>query len=346
MKSSVVYVNDVPVTPYADRAIREGEEKLLVREIEIPLSEERNLVRIEVETSSSLGVREFIARNDGARAKPKSGQLHVLAIGVNELPDRPFVSLEFAAQDAIAISETFGQQTQLAFESVDSQVLADGRTLPTREAILGLLPRLRDSRADDTSVLFLAAHGVRDGGGNYYMIPRDAASKDMDRVLASVDATPPHAVDPREVPSLVGWEVFFDALRAASGRRLLIVDTCQAKGIGGTLEYTSLAKRSASSSFALLAASQEDEESQEYRVGGHGLFTYALLRGLERFGDQNGDGLVRLDELAEWTRDFVGREANPLSATSQTPQLDAPESLTRLVVAELEAAPSSEAQAP
>ena len=70
-----------------------------------------------------------------------------------------------------------------------------------------------------------------------------------------------------KVTSLIPWTAFFDALRDAAGRRVLIVDTCQARSIEGKFEAHSLMKRSAASQFALIVASKGNEESQEYTPG-------------------------------------------------------------------------------
>ena len=111
-----------------------------------------------------------------------------------------------------------------------------------------------------------------------------------------------------------------------------MVDTCQAKNIAGTLDVHSLAKRSASASFALMAASQGTEESQEYPAGKHGLFTYALLQGLSGKGDGDGDGRITLDELFAFTVGFV-KANRPLAHLPQTPQLTAPGTLGAMVLA-------------
>jgi len=62
-----------------------------------------------------------------------------------------------------------------------------------------------------------------------------------------------------------------------AGKRLLI-DTCYACGISGRQDTQSLAKRSASVSFSLLAPVKENEESQENPQLGHGIFTWALMQ--------------------------------------------------------------------
>ena len=132
--------------------------------------------------------------------------------------------------------------------------------------------------------------------------------------------------------TLISWETFFDTLRSVPGKRLLVVDTCQAKNIEGTFDIHSLAKRSVTSSFAILAASKGLEESQEYPQGKQGLFTYAILKGLSGNGDRNEDGRIVLSELYEFVAEFVEMNRNK-EIGAQTPQLAAPEELKDMILA-------------
>jgi Caspase domain len=122
--------------------------------------------------------------------------------------------------------------------------------------------------------------------------------------------------------SLMSWQVFFDALRVVAGQRLLVVDTCQAKGIAGRFDPNALIKRSASSQFALMLASGENEESQEYDPAGHGLFTFALLTSLQDAQTQNLNRLSLRDWFAGSAR--VVQRFRDRSIGPQTPQLLAP----------------------
>ena len=126
--------------------------------------------------------------------------------------------------------------------------------------------------------------------------------------------------------SLVSWTAFFDALRGAAGRRLLIVDTCHAGSAEGSFDSHSLMKRSASSLFPLIVASKGEEKSQEYAPGQHGLFTYALMNALAPAADADGDLLVSLREAFRFALPIV-EQLRDKSAGGQTPQMVVPQSL-------------------
>ena len=191
---------------------------------------------------------------------------------------------------------------------------------PNQKTIVDALKFLEQAGPDDTVVIFLASHGLSDLAGNYYFVTRDEVPQDIANVQKG-----------ENVPSLIPWTVFFDALRNTAGRRVLIVDTCQARSIEGKFEVHSLMKRSAASQFALIVASKGNEESQEYAPAKHGLFTYALLNSLKPDADANRDGLVSLREAFDFALPIV-EELRHKQAGPQTPQMVSPQVLADMPV--------------
>ena len=314
MQDIAVYVNDIPVTPTKDRALLVSELRQFKRDYEVPLSRTVNDIRVEAFTGLSMGLARIQAElPEGIAPQRASGDLYVLAIGASRfegLPEKTWLS--YAAKDADTIAGTLRSLASTSFNHRHIRVLTDNSSeKPTRTNILAALEFLKNAKAQDTVVLFLASHGVSDARGNYFFVPRDAVATDLNG-LQAID-------NPR---SLLSWQVFFDALRVVAGQRLLVVDTCQAKGIAGRFDPDALIKRSASSQFALMLASGENEESQEYDPAGHGLFTFALLTSLQDAQTQN---LTRLS-LRDW---FAGsakvvQRFRDRSIGPQTPQLLAP----------------------
>ena len=64
-------------------------------------------------------------------------------------------------------------------------------------------------------------------------------------------------------------------------------------------------------SIFVLSASRDREQSFESADwgGGHGIFTYYVERGLGGAADEDGDGIVTADELAEYVRVNVRRDS-------------------------------------
>ena len=318
-----VFVDEIPVTPYRERAMAGNERDRFSRELEVALAGSGSEIRVESLTGPAMGFAEtYLALPAGTPPAPSNtirGDLYVLAIGNNAFPNLPDKDLGFAAQDAETIASALAASGRGVYKSVFTHVLSDRReSKPDRTTVLDALAFTRHAGADDTLVVFLASHGVSDRAGNYWFVPRDASADDL--AAFSAGTTKPF-------PSFISWTRFFDALRDAAGRRILIVDTCAARGMQGKFKPHSLVKRSAASHFALMVASQEDEDSEEFEPAGHGLFTYALLQGLTPEADRDQDGRISIGEMFSAARPIVAKHG------TQKPSLIGPEILHRTTLA-------------
>jgi uncharacterized caspase-like protein len=327
MQQLAVYVNGLPVTPSVQRPLAGGDRTRFERTLTVESDKAENDIRVEVDHGQSLGLVETYAEFAGAlpRQPATRGRLIVLAIGANNFvnvseknKDR-LQDLEFAAKDAQEYSKALQQSATGLFSSVKTVLLNDFTdTKPDKAEVRKALAVLEEAGPDDTVILFLASHGFSDEAGNYFFMPRDGRFEDALSVVESPNAA-------GKAPSLMEGGEFFDALRKTAGRRVMVVDTCHARRIQGTLDTHSIRKRSAASSFAFVVAAKGTEESQEYEPGGHGLFTYALLESLKPPADSNGDGVVSLTEAFEHLAPIV--EKLRVRKLRQTPQLIAPRAL-------------------
>jgi uncharacterized caspase-like protein len=272
-----------------------------------------------VSNGTSLGYAEAFVDIDHAPPRaPPPGDLYLLAIGVNEFTGLKDADLAYAARDAEEFARLFRAEGARHFRRVFARTLSDlGPAKPHRAAIVDALDFATDAGEHDTVVVFLASHGVSDAGGDYYFVPRDALAGDLAAAAhgAGVDA-----------PSLIRASAFVERLGRVAGRRILIVDTCYARGIEGRPGLQTLGKRSATSLISLVLAAKGSEESQEYPPARHGLFTHALLEGLRGAADADRDGAVTLAEAFGYAVPVVER-LRDRSAGPQTPQLLAPEPL-------------------
>lgn len=323
LRDLTVFVNSIPVTPAAQRRVGADEAQQLARRLVLELADGANQVRVEAFNGVAMGVAEaFVVAPEGVRLAAPPGDLYLLAVGANVFPRLPAsMHLAYAAQDAEDLARALEERSGGAFGRVHVRVLSDGsQAKADRATVLQALAFVQQARPQDTAVIFLASHGVSDSAGNYYFVPRDVRAED----LRALDKGPVG-----EATTLLPWTAFFEALRGTAGRRLLIVDTCQARNIEGRFEAHPLLKRSAASMFALLVASKGNEESQEYPPGRHGLFTYALLQALAPQSDANRDGTVSLAEVFEAVRPLVERLRDKRTG-AQTPQIVAPAALAEL----------------
>jgi hypothetical protein len=318
-----VFVNHIPVIPARDRRLSGTETDRFHRTLQIDLPAQNNEIRIEAFNGVSMGIAEaFIGVQGGVRPEPPRGNLYMLAVGVNAFPALPRRNhLAYAAQDAEELGRVWKMQGAGNFTQILVHTLSDhSAEKPDQSTILSALRFVERAGPDDTVLIFLASHGLSDLAGNYYFVPRDVVPQDI-----------ANAQKGEKVTSLIPWMAFFDALREAAGRRILIVDTCQARSIEGKFEVHSLMKRSAASQFALIVSSKGNEESQEYAPAKHGLFTYSLLSALQPEADANRDGRVSLREAFDFALPIV-EELRHKQTGPQTPQMVAPKALADMPV--------------
>jgi WD40 repeat protein len=330
IKDYAVFVNGVPVTPSRERVLTGSDADRFARTVEIDLPARTNDIRVEAFNGVSMGTAErYIGLPIDVQPSTVEGNLYVLAIGVNAFPNLPSnLNLAFAAQDAKGMAETLEKRGVGHYANTFVKVLSDDSAeKPTRESILSALAFVQQGGARDTVVIFLASHGITDPAGNYYFVPSDVERRDI------VSAQRGQPAD-----SLVSWTAFFDALRGAAGRRLLIVDTCHAGRAEGSFDAHSLLKRSASSIFPMIVASKGEEKSQEYLPGKHGLFTYALMNALAPAADADGDLLVSLQEAFKFATPLV-EQLRDKAAGAQTPQMLVPAALGDVALVGVSAQP-------
>jgi WD40 repeat protein len=318
-----VFVNSIPVTPARERKLSGSEAERFRRTLEIDLHARSNDIRVEAFNGVAMGVAEtYVGLLGQMRPAPVKGNLYMLTVGVNVFPALSSSShLAYAAQDAEDFGRTWKMRCAENYAHMLVHTISDNSMdEPNQQNILDALKFAEQAGSDDTVVIFLASHGLTDPAGNYYFVPRDAMPQDI-----------ANAKKGEKAPSLISWMVIFDALRNTAGRRVLIVDTCQARSIEGKFESHSLMKRSAASQFALIVASKGNEESQEYAPAKHGLFTYALLSALKPDADANRDGWVSLLEVFDFARPIVEKLCNKLTG-SQTPQMVSPQVLAEIPI--------------
>ena len=321
IRDFTVFVNSVPVTPNKERKLAGGDALRFSRTVEVDLPAAANEIRVEAFNGVSMGVAEtYIGLPQHVRPERIEGDLYVLAIGVNAFTNLPAgMHLAYAARDAEKMAKALETRGAGFYRRVHTRILSDRvPDKPEREAILSGLEFVQQAQPQDTVVVFLASHGLSDKAGNYYFVPRDVSRKDIVGVRKG---------DP--VDSLIPWVTFFDALRGAAGKRILIVDTCHAKRIRGPFDSHSLMKRSAASLFPMIVAAQSKEQSQEYPPARQGLFTYSLLSALKPAADTDRDGAISLKEMFDAASPLV-QKLSEKSIGSQNPQLVAPAALRNM----------------
>jgi uncharacterized caspase-like protein len=113
----------------------------------------------------------------------------------------------------------------------------------------------------------------------------------------------------------VPWQVLQEAVEAAKGRRLLFVDTCHS----GNAYNQRLGNAAYHANIIAYTSARFDQEALEDPRLGHGLFTYAVVEGLEGKAGVPSKGQLTTKDLAEYVVGRVGALARGMRA-EQEPQ--------------------------
>lgn len=121
------------------------------------------------------------------------------------------------------------------------------------------------------------------------------------------------------------WDIETSLKRFIRAKRVIVIaDACHAAGVGQQFDIARRAGRkvkvnsiakgfnvlsSVGNSVCVLSATDASQFSQEGEKwgGGHGVFTYFLLRGLRGQADTNHDGHVTVGELTPYLSEQVRR---------------------------------------
>ncbi len=158
---------------------------------------------------------------------------------------------------------------------------------------------------NDTVFILLAGHGTLDSRGAYIL----AYDSDPENLSGT-------AIPMSEIQTLVESEV------STAGHVILLADVCRAATIGSlkTAELGAVVEKlgEASGEMLGLMAARPKELSLEGPEfgGGHGAFTYSVLKGLEGAADENHDGFVTAGELI----DFVTADVPKRTRDRQHPR--------------------------
>ena len=297
----VYRINDIDLEPRAEVPSVPGQDQVTVR---LPVAAGAG-VKVAVSAYNERGQiqsRPAEIKIDVA-SKRQPVTLHMLAVGVSRYRSKA-LELKYARKDAEAMVAEFERRGQGLFDKVNMvpPLLDENATIPKLEAAFAKLAPM--VKPNDVFIFFAAGHGtVRDG--KYLFLPADLSSTNDETIRTGS----------------LNEEKLRDLLAKISAQKsLVMLDTCAS----GTFASNDLEKATAldrltkATGRAVLAASSDDKMALEgYR--GHGVLTAALLDGLER-GDRNRNGMVDVDELADYVADEVPRITKEKWQQEQHPQ--------------------------
>jgi len=223
-----------------------------------------------------------------------------LMIGISKYEKLPQnLWLQFADADA----KTFSQHLASARGGgiPDDQMVVLTNEEATTAAVRNAFQTFLRNRAGkkDTIFILIAGHGIVDNRGAY-ILTYDSDPQDLSTTSLPMS----------EIQSLVDDEL------SKVGRVVLMADLARTATLGNlkTAAVGSAVEKLGEAQgemLGLMAARPRElsEEGMQFG-GGHGAFTYALVRGLEGFADHDDDRFVSAGELTDYVRDSVPKLTN------------------------------------
>ena len=224
------------------------------------------------------------------------GKTYALLVGISKY-QKPELSLQFADADASVFGQLLQSPRGGGLPSENVLLLTDEKatTAAVRNGFQDFLKR-RASK-NDTVIILIAGHGTVEvpGSKNAFILTYDSDPQDLKST----------ALPMTELQSL------FEEQLTKVGRVLLFVDVCKA-GTIGTIHNTSVSANVQQLGdvegdlFGLLASRPKEVSLEGPQFGGgHGVFSYYVMKGLEGAADQNNDGIVDANELIKYVNDSV-----------------------------------------
>jgi tetratricopeptide (TPR) repeat protein len=240
--------------------------------------------------------RDLYVETNSATTPTSIPRGYALIIGIADYKNLPAKSqLEFSERDAESIYSILINPEGGSFraENVHRLIGAKATLANIKQELEVWLPSV--AKPDDRVVIYFAGHGFVQGGRAY---------------LAPYDLDPSNIAGTGYPMETLGDVV---GSRINARWKVLLTDSCHSGAIdpSAAAQYNKSLLDLSRSMFSL-TASRDRERSFESKDwgGGHGIFTYYVVKGLEGQADENGDGLVTADELADYTRTNVREATN------------------------------------
>jgi len=229
------------------------------------------------------------------------GQTYALLVGISKYA-KPELSLQFADADASVFGQLLESPRGGGLPPGNVLLLTDEKatTAAVRNGFQDFLKRRAGK--NDTVVILIAGHGTVEvpGSRNAYILTYDSDPQDLKSTALPM-------------PEL---QALFEEQLNKVGRVLLFVDVCKA-GTIGTIHNTMVSANvqqlgdAEGDLFGLLASRPKEVSLEGPQFGGgHGVFSYYVIKGLEGAADENHDGNVDANELIKYVTDQVQTATN------------------------------------
>jgi len=222
---------------------------------------------------------------------------YALVVGISKYENLPAdAQLEYPDRDAESVYTVLisSEGGQFPAENVHKLINENATAANIKKELETWLPSV--TKDDDRVLIYFAGHGFV-SGGRAYIAPYDIDLKNIAATSYPMD----------RLGEVIGGKI--------NGKwKVLITDSCHSGAITPEADRAKLNQTllDLQKSLFSITASRDREQSYESDKwgGGHGIFTYYVVKGMEGEADTNGDGVVSADELAEYVHTNVRLATN------------------------------------
>ena len=267
-------------------------------------------------TGISTGTRPFVKKK-GVREKPypvehgrmTPGNKWAVIIGISEYQDTRIPSLRYATSDAEAFYNWLTSPQGGKYAPSRVKLLLNEKAI-NKNIKNALFVWLKQAIEEDLVTIYFAGHGSPespDSPNNLFLFSYDTQ---YDNIAST---------------GFPMWDIETALKRFIKARKVIVIaDACHSGGVGQSFDVARRAARgikvnpissglqnlsSIGDGVCVISASDDKQFSQESKEwgGGHGVFTYFLLEGLNGKADYNKDKSVTLGELIPYLSEQVRR---------------------------------------
>lgn len=248
-------------------------------------------------------------------AAEATSTLFLLIVGINDYKNGTY-SLNYARPDAQAFSSRLRQAAGGIFKKIVPVEIFDSSV--TRTALQSAFEQVvRDAKPQDAFVFYYAGHGVMSEGdsskaGEFYLVPHDVT-----RLYGDNEGLAAGAFSAGKMKDY--------CTRIKATKQLVVMDACQSGGAveafsrRGASEEKAILQLARSAGLVVMSATGTEQFATEFGQLGHGVFTYALLKGLSGEADAGSDGKITVKELEAYVNDHVPELTKRYRGTAQYP---------------------------
>lgn len=247
-----------------------------------------------IESEKTKAVIEY---NGAADGPPK---IYLVTVGINEYKN-PKYNLNYAMADADGVQKTVQSTSSSLFSEVISYSIRNDKA--QKENIYKTLEEIKGKALEqDLLIVYYAGHGVvsdHAGTAEFFLVLHDVT-----QLYGKPEQLQQRAISASEIRALT------QGINAQ--KQLFLLDACQSGAAlesaatkRGVEEERAIAQLARSTGTFWITASGSTQFATEIEKLGHGIFTYAILEGMDGKADGNKDGKLTVRELSSYIEEQV-----------------------------------------